>query len=407
MSPARCRHGSWTEIRLGARAHPTRTTDRAHAPPPAPAFKHRSRTDARLRQVPAQIRSVAPPRAKPCPPGVRFSGGEKGRGHDRARGGHAQALAHVRRGRRDDRRAAGRARRSRSASAGSPRRWVGRASSTEERVWALEDCRHVSGAFERFLLVRGERVVRVATRLMAGARDGARDARQVRSDRRARGRSRRAARRGSRRLPTAQLGRRRARHPVAGRSPRAARPDRAWRSTATLRWHLHDLWPERRSRPARCSSKKWHDRIGRRLARAEQTAQGPDRPRRAAPTCASSRRTIDALESRDRRPRRPGRAAAARRARLRPADRGQADRRDRRRRALRQLTPSSLAPAVSPRSPSARAQTDRHRLDRGGNRQLNTAIHRVAVTRARCHPETAAYIARKRAEGKTRPRSTP
>ncbi|MDP9383913.1 MAG: hypothetical protein M3P50_01520, partial [Actinomycetota bacterium] len=24
----------------------------------------------------------------------------------------------------------------------------------EERVWALEDCRHVSGAFERFLVVR-------------------------------------------------------------------------------------------------------------------------------------------------------------------------------------------------------------------------------------------------------------
>jgi hypothetical protein len=33
-----------------------------------------------------------------------------------------------------------------------------------ERVWALEDCRHVSGSFERFLLVHGERVVRVATR---------------------------------------------------------------------------------------------------------------------------------------------------------------------------------------------------------------------------------------------------
>src|SRR3954464_15913115 len=44
-----------------------------------------------------------------------------------------------------------------------------------ERVWALEDCRHVSGAFERFLLVHGERVVRVATRLMAGARRGGRD----------------------------------------------------------------------------------------------------------------------------------------------------------------------------------------------------------------------------------------
>jgi len=44
-----------------------------------------------------------------------------------------------------------------------------------ERVWALEDCRHVSGAFERFLLVRGERVVRVATRLMAGERRGGRE----------------------------------------------------------------------------------------------------------------------------------------------------------------------------------------------------------------------------------------
>jgi len=45
--------------------------------------------------------------------------------------------------------------------------------------------------------------------------------------------------------------------------------------------------------------------------------------------------------------------------------------------------------------------TDRHRLDRGGNRQINAAIHRIAITRARCHPETQDYIARKRAEGKT------
>ena len=42
-----------------------------------------------------------------------------------------------------------------------------------ERVWALEDCRHVSGAFERFLLVHGERVVRVAARLTAGERRSA------------------------------------------------------------------------------------------------------------------------------------------------------------------------------------------------------------------------------------------
>src|SRR4051794_16344534 len=43
-----------------------------------------------------------------------------------------------------------------------------------ERVWALEDCRHVSGSFERFLIGHGERVVRVATRLMAGERRGSR-----------------------------------------------------------------------------------------------------------------------------------------------------------------------------------------------------------------------------------------
>jgi transposase len=51
--------------------------------------------------------------------------------------------------------------------------------------------------------------------------------------------------------------------------------------------------------------------------------------------------------------------------------------------------------------PVSSGKTNRDRLDRGGNRQLNTAIHRVAVTRARCHPETRAYLDRKRSEGKT------
>jgi transposase len=43
-----------------------------------------------------------------------------------------------------------------------------------ERVWAIEDCRHVSGALERFLIARGERIVRVAPKHMAGARRSAR-----------------------------------------------------------------------------------------------------------------------------------------------------------------------------------------------------------------------------------------
>jgi transposase len=51
--------------------------------------------------------------------------------------------------------------------------------------------------------------------------------------------------------------------------------------------------------------------------------------------------------------------------------------------------------------PASSGRTDRHRLDRGGNRQINAAIHRMAVTRARCDPQTQHYIARKKAEGKT------
>ena len=45
-----------------------------------------------------------------------------------------------------------------------------------ERVWAIEDCRHVSSKLERFLLARGERVVRVAPKLMASRRRGSREA---------------------------------------------------------------------------------------------------------------------------------------------------------------------------------------------------------------------------------------
>src|SRR3954452_25555553 len=43
-----------------------------------------------------------------------------------------------------------------------------------ERVWALEDCRHVSGSLERFLIARGERVLRVTTKLVADSRRRAR-----------------------------------------------------------------------------------------------------------------------------------------------------------------------------------------------------------------------------------------
>src|SRR5262249_47519915 len=47
-------------------------------------------------------------------------------------------------------------------------------------------------------------------------------------------------------------------------------------------------------------------------------------------------------------------------------------------------------------------RVQRHRLDRGGNRQLNAAFYRMAITPARYHPPARAYLERKQAEGKSR-----
>jgi transposase len=47
-------------------------------------------------------------------------------------------------------------------------------------------------------------------------------------------------------------------------------------------------------------------------------------------------------------------------------------------------------------------RTQRHRLDRGGNRQLNAALYRIAITQARYYAPARDYLERKRAEGKSR-----
>ena len=52
--------------------------------------------------------------------------------------------------------------------------------------------------------------------------------------------------------------------------------------------------------------------------------------------------------------------------------------------------------------PVSSGRTDRHRLNRRGNRQLNCALHRIAVTQMRMHEPAQAFLARKRAEGKTK-----
>jgi transposase len=111
-----------------------------------------------------------------------------------------------------------------------------------ERVWAIEDCRHVSGAFERFLIARGERVVRVAPKHMAGARRAARE--RGKSDSidafsvakaalRERLETLRGAHLDGRALDIRLLSDHRE-DLIAART----------RDQQRLRWHLHDLWPE-------------------------------------------------------------------------------------------------------------------------------------------------------------------
>ena len=52
--------------------------------------------------------------------------------------------------------------------------------------------------------------------------------------------------------------------------------------------------------------------------------------------------------------------------------------------------------------PASSGNTSRHRLNRGGHRQANAALHRILIVRMRFHEPTIAYAARRTAEGKTK-----
>ena len=139
----------------------------------------------------------------------------------------------------------------------------------EERVWAIEDCRHVSGSLERFLIERGERVLRVHSTLMSASRRQARgrgksdsiDALAV---------ARAALREGLDTLPAAHLdGPELDLRLLVDHRERLVRQRVAINNT--LQWHLHDLWPDLRFPASALFHGTWGPRIARRLARTEQT----------------------------------------------------------------------------------------------------------------------------------------
>ena len=52
--------------------------------------------------------------------------------------------------------------------------------------------------------------------------------------------------------------------------------------------------------------------------------------------------------------------------------------------------------------PASSGKTNRHRLNRGGNRQANAALYRVVIVRMRGHKPTLDYVRRRTADGKSR-----
>jgi transposase len=167
-----------------------------------------------------------------------------------------------------------------------------------------------------------------------------------------------------------------------------------------LRWHLHQLDPTF-AVPLRMLARKSHlERVSRWLARQEQELQ-VRLARELIASCRSLDRTIAALDQElERRTaelapallKLPGCGpitAAKLRAEIGPVDRFRSD---------AQLARHS---GVAPLEASS-GRTQRHRLDRHGNRQLNAALYRIAITQARIHPDARAYLERKRAEGKSR-----
>jgi transposase len=266
------------------------------------------------------------------------------------------------------------------------------------RVWAIEDCRHVSGKLERFLLARGERVVRVPPKLMAGRRRRSREA--GKSDPiDALAVARAALEEGVETLPVAVL-------EGAAREVKLLLDHRddlvceRTRIQSRLRWLLHDRWPEL-GLPAGCLDRLvWLDRLAGRLARSPRDADV--RVMRAQlRRIKELTREANALERellglvRGLQPRLLGLpgvgplTAAKLIAEIAGIERFR--------------NPAKLArlAGVAP-IPASSGNRTRVRLDRGGNRQLNAAFHRIAITQTRVHPPAQNYIARRISEGKTK-----
>jgi transposase len=271
-----------------------------------------------------------------------------------------------------------------------------RAQAPQGRRWAVEDVRHVASGLVRELLAAGEEVVFVPTRLMAAARSGGRE--RGKSDPIDALANARAALREEEFLPPARLPaavlevRRLADHRddlVAGRT----------RAVNRLRWLVHDLDPALAPPP-------------RALTRTASAPRELQARLLALPGSAGRRVALSLLAAVT--------AATAEVAQLEAdltvlltalcpqllgvcgigvvtAARLLGEAGD----ARRFRSPAAYArhngTAPIPVSSAAGAASGPQRLNRGGNRKANAAVHRVALTQARHHQGARALLERRAA----------
>jgi transposase len=272
----------------------------------------------------------------------------------------------------------------------------------EQREWAIEDCRHVSTRLERALLAAGERVVRVPPKLMANTRQAART----------RGKSDSidalAIARAALREPDLPA----ACHDDASRELKLLVDHREdlvaerTRAQNRLRWHLHELDPELEV-PARgldrlvvldrltawLGQRSWPDRVTAIVARL------------AAELLTDIRAATVRINALEREITNRARTAAPGLIGLLGAGglttaKIVGETADITR--FRSEACFAMHAGVAP-IPASSGCTNRHRLARGGNRQLNAALHRIAITQIRITASPGqVYYQRRRTNGDTK-----
>ena len=264
-----------------------------------------------------------------------------------------------------------------------------------ERTFAVEDCRHLSRRLEADMLAAGESIVRVPPKLMAHARDSARtygksdpiDALAV---------ARAALREPD--LPVARLDgpSRQVRLLVDHRDDLVAENTR---HINRLRWHLHELDPAWDPPAKSLGSLRRLNEVAARLADldglvAEIAAELVDRittltkrvnelERRIATLVSGLAPTLLEIDG-------VGALTAAKIV-------GETAGVDRFKSKDAYARHNGTAPL-----PVWSGNKQRHRLSRTGNRQLNAAIHRIAVTQIRMNDDAKAYMLKRITSGNTK-----